>query len=534
MSPRTRSAIGAFLAVAAFSFALRAPVASLPFERDEGEYAYIAWRWLEGDVPYRDAFDQKPPGIFAVYALAFAIGGERPAAARWTAQGLLLVLLAALLALARRRGTPEAGVPAALFAAALAVDWTLLGNAVNTETLAIAPLGGAAWTAWLARAAPRGALGAVVATGALGGIALLMKPVVAPIVAFLLLTAVWGRRALGPLLAGGAVAALPALLAAAYFAAQGAFAPFFDATVLNNLVYAGGMPLSEYPRYFWGQLGDGFVAFAPLYAAAALAPLAGRGARGPSVGWIAGWLGVSLLAVSAGGFFRRHYLLLAVPPLALLAGLGVAGLARRIAPQRAAPWLAAGLALGGVAYTVAHSPWYYAPGDPEAKLVRIYGSNPFPEAVHLGAWLGAHSEPDDRVFVYGSEPQLLFYARRRSASRYIYVYPLNMPFGRPLERQREVLDALRADPPRYLVASFLRTSQLTQAGTPPALRQGLRELVASDYEIAAVVPFARDRSTRILEGKPARTMWRERPLWDGATPWAPFVVWERQHREGDG
>ena len=74
-APALRIAIIGWLLVAALACVLRAPVAALPFERDEGEYAYIAQRWLAGDVPYRDAFDQKPPGVFLFYAAAFAVGG---------------------------------------------------------------------------------------------------------------------------------------------------------------------------------------------------------------------------------------------------------------------------------------------------------------------------------------------------------------------------------------------------------------------------------------------------------------------------
>ena len=65
------------LVVAAIAFAaLRAPFLSLPLERDEGEYAYVAWRMLEGEVPYRDAFDQKPPGVFLAYLGAFSLLGR--------------------------------------------------------------------------------------------------------------------------------------------------------------------------------------------------------------------------------------------------------------------------------------------------------------------------------------------------------------------------------------------------------------------------------------------------------------------------
>ena len=49
---------------------------SIPFERDEGEYAYIAQQVLQGEVPYNDAFDQKPPGVFLIYTIAMLIFGQ--------------------------------------------------------------------------------------------------------------------------------------------------------------------------------------------------------------------------------------------------------------------------------------------------------------------------------------------------------------------------------------------------------------------------------------------------------------------------
>ena len=73
----TQRAVPALLVLAVVAFALvRVPYLSLPLERDEGEYAYLAQRMLAGEPPYRDAFDQKPPGVFAVYAGAFAVLGE--------------------------------------------------------------------------------------------------------------------------------------------------------------------------------------------------------------------------------------------------------------------------------------------------------------------------------------------------------------------------------------------------------------------------------------------------------------------------
>jgi 4-amino-4-deoxy-L-arabinose transferase-like glycosyltransferase len=547
---RNASFAAALAAVAALWLALRAPVADLPFERDEGEYAYVAQRWLAGELPYRDAFDQKPPGAFAFYALAFATLGESPAAVRWAAQLLGCLTLFGVGWLGRRLFAPEVGIAAAAAAGLLTADPSWLGNAVNTEVLAIAPLTAGALAA--RRAGGAGGAAMAFATGALGAAACLCKPVAAPIAAFELATAAAcaARAPAGGLLRGTQAALAAALGFAAvlapvgaYFARHGAFADFLDATLWFNLAYAGDTPLADYPAYFWAQFRGSLPALGPLYAAAAAAPLwATARARRPGdaapragrLAWTGAWLAVSFVAVSAGGYFRQHYYVLAAPPLALLAGAGLvaaARLARRAGAGDAwARWAAPLAAAAIVAHALARNAWYFAPGPAAAKLERLYGSNPFPESPPLGRWLAERSSPDQRIFVYGSEPQLLFYAGRRSATRYMFVYPLTMPLPAVAARQREALDALRADPPRFVVGVFNQASLLEQPGTPPDLERGLRALLEQDYELVAVVPYERTRSGRVVEGAAARALWRERPLWDGGALWAAFVVWERRAR----
>src|SRR5438128_2470887 len=80
--------------------ALRAPCAAIPLERDEGEYAYIAQRMLHGELPYRDAFDQKPPGVFLAYLVPVRIFGTSVVAIHvtayiWSALTALFVYLCA-------------------------------------------------------------------------------------------------------------------------------------------------------------------------------------------------------------------------------------------------------------------------------------------------------------------------------------------------------------------------------------------------------------------------------------------------------
>src|SRR5260221_8420815 len=46
------------------------------FGRDQGIYALVADVMLKGGMPYRDAWDFKPPGIFLTYAFAQGVFGK--------------------------------------------------------------------------------------------------------------------------------------------------------------------------------------------------------------------------------------------------------------------------------------------------------------------------------------------------------------------------------------------------------------------------------------------------------------------------
>jgi hypothetical protein len=44
-----------------------------PDPSDAQLFAYIGLKWIQGHVPYVDIWDHKPPGIFAVNAVAFLL-----------------------------------------------------------------------------------------------------------------------------------------------------------------------------------------------------------------------------------------------------------------------------------------------------------------------------------------------------------------------------------------------------------------------------------------------------------------------------
>ncbi len=62
-----------FLALAGALLLLRLPAVVQPMGADQGLYAYVGDRILAGELPYRDAWDQKPPAIHFTYAAMRAI-----------------------------------------------------------------------------------------------------------------------------------------------------------------------------------------------------------------------------------------------------------------------------------------------------------------------------------------------------------------------------------------------------------------------------------------------------------------------------
>jgi 4-amino-4-deoxy-L-arabinose transferase-like glycosyltransferase len=460
---RVGAGAAALLALVAIVFVLvRVPFVDLPLERDEGDYAYVAWRMLEGEVPYRDVFDQKPPGIYVVYAALLGLGARSEVALH-----LLLYLWTAACAVALHRLLRElAGEPAAAFAALafalLATDPRLTATAANTESFMLLPILASWGAVWRARGDARGAIW--LACGAWIAAACWLKPVAATSG---LLSAAWivvaglsaarrplalelGRR-IGLVALGGALLSAPFLLA---LAAAGALGPFLDIVVVHNLAYSTDVPLALGIAQLEGTLRH----LAPSHAIFWLLALAGLLAAGEAPLRVRLFFGTQLVAAFLGAcvglHFRPHYLVQLLPALCALAGLGLAAASRRLHAMLPAlrPQLAQlGLAAIPIACFVAADAGFLFAGSPHERSRRIYALNPFAESERIALHLALTSGPDESVFVVGSEPQIPFLAGRRSATRYILFYPLTGPYPDALERQREAMREVARARPLFVV-----------------------------------------------------------------------------------
>ncbi len=476
---------------------IRLRLLTVPLERDEGEYAYMGQLILRGEVPYLAAHNMKLPGVYYAYAGIMALLGETDVAIRLGLLAINLLAIVLVYLLGRRLLDATAGLVAAATYAVLSVSPAVLGFTANTEHFVVLPmLGGVLLLA--APGAPRPP-GSVLAAGLLLGLAFVMKQPGGLFVAFGGLVVVLGaraswRRMVGEALVFSLAAAMPYALVCLAMWRAGAFAPFWFWTVTYAHEYVTMIPLG--------------VGLAELRAEIVRIPgstlalwlLAGVGVTTPwwdqrarrAASFLGLFTGCSFLAVCPGLRFTAHYFILLLPAVALLAGAAMSALARRAGVPAV---LAVALPVAAVGLTLVQNARVLLALPPAAVSRAVYGGNPFPEAVEIGRVLATRARPDDRIGVIGSEPQLYFYAGRRAATSFIYMYPLMEPHPFAEQMQREMIAQLERERPRFLVLVNVHTSWSRRPDSSLLLMTWAERTVSEHYQPIGVAEIVPDRET---------------------------------------
>ncbi|HSY43563.1 MAG TPA: hypothetical protein VK811_06595, partial [Candidatus Acidoferrum sp.] len=81
----------------------------------------------------------------------------------------------------------------------------------------------------------------------------------------------------------------------------------------------------------------------------------------------------------------------------------------------------------------------------------IYPENHFAEKQVLAERLAQVTKPDDKVFIFGADTEILFYAQRVSATRYIFLFPLYGPYSDAKEKQIAVANEIVRNAPAVVL-----------------------------------------------------------------------------------
>jgi hypothetical protein len=482
------------------------------YGRDQGIYAMVGRAILAGKMPYRDAWDFKPPGVFVVYALSRAVLGGGQAGIRVVEAAGLVGTLCAMVRIAERWWGDRrigwiAGVITVLVHAQLdfwhtAQPESFGGMLTIFALLAMGPL--------LTEGvfATRPATRRLLAAGALLGAAGLLKPPLAGagavIAAALSLRALREHRLAHPVHDGGspgkpgsapkppgasplapaslraalrpvvpivAGGAAPIALCALWFAAKGALREMYDVLFVFTPHYT---KLSWVGENLPGMTYWGFTEWLCTYCSVATVgvllalgfPRAPR--ERPGFALIAAIIAVHIVGViMQGKFFPYHYG--ATWPLtALLAGLGYvrlwAPLARRGLPG--ALVFFAGFAFVAFFRTATKDVegsfllrcrqriaiFTTSPRDVLAmdRLASVADVNAAANRA-VAAFLRERVPADRAVFVWGFEPVIYDLADRTPATRYLYDVPQRVAWAKEKERAALMRDLAASRPAAIVV-----------------------------------------------------------------------------------
>lgn len=467
-SARVRSAVVAVLGLLIFFGVLipLSPVVEKVPGRDSGTYLYMGQMILEGGVPYRDGWDQKPPLVYLINALGLWLGSG----SWWGVWLLELVSLIVAATLGFRMLQRAFGVSPALFASTawLVSLGSLLDGGNLTEEYALAcqftTLGLFAVSESRHRYGWRG-----VAIGLLTAVAFCLRQNLIgtglSVILYIVLTRLSSHR-FGQLIAElvsiliGATAGLAVV--GAYLATHGVIADFWDQVFRYNLFYADVSPMSRIRALFEGlrimaQSGIALIAIASWLMSLWYLIISGR--------WderVRSLIGVFLIGVpvefmlaTIAGNVYPHYLIAWLPICSVGIGLFAYSMWNgRIAPARVD-------VKGSHALTL-NSGWPLAlllamSVLPTARtLYHIGVSHQSNASSQVVEYLRAATSDQDLVLMWGAEPSVNFLSHRRSPTRFFSQDPLYNPRYHTPVMIAEFFSDLKLKRPSFIIDASAR------------------------------------------------------------------------------
>ena len=495
---------------------VRIRLLSVPLERDEGEFAYMGQLLLKGIPSFTDAYTMKLPGVSFAYAIFMLLFGQTAAAIRI---GLLIVngiCIFQVYLLTKRLFDRNSALVSCASYAALSLSESVLGFCAHATHFVV--LFALAGFLLLLRSLDRGKISLLFISGLCFGLAFTMKQHAALFIIFAFLFLAWrnwknlvfGRKRL---VAGNFLFLLgiiiPYALLALWMAQTGVFDTFWFWTVQYAREYATGPTLLQGVDTFTHAIHNIAIAQPLLWLLAVSGGvlLCTKYNRSSDRSFVFGFLLFSFLAICPGLVFRRHYFVMLLPAVSVLIGAAVNS-ARFVhassPPQAYRQFIAFFVLAAAISFGFFHERQYLFTYTPQQVSRATYGTNPFPEAPQIARYLKDHTAPGDRIAVLGSEPEILFYADRLSATGYIYMYGLmeNQPYAEQMQMQ--MIREIERSRPKYVVVVNVGVSWLVRSSSKRTVFDWGEKYLRNLYDLVGMIDIIAPYPTRYLWGKEAK------------------------------
>ncbi|BDS12615.1 ArnT family glycosyltransferase [Aureispira anguillae] len=461
-------------ALVLFVLLVRFNLLSVPFERDEGGFAYMAYQMLEGKTLYSEIYEIKPPLLYLLYALFISVFGH---SIEGIHMGLLVFDVAYILllfAFARYFFDKTIAVTATFAFAILSLSPNLLGFAAHATHFCI--LFGLIGLFTLIRAIDNKRRIGFFWAGLACGLAFLVKQQAIHFMLFAGFYVIfeffrqrpinWKEWFLSEvLLVIGSI--LPYLLVVLYMFINGRFDDFWFYTFTWPSEFATSSETGASYEIFKIQINRVLAQQEWLWYLA-LGGIVSMFLVKIEQKWRIFTLLFTLFmtfALATGFHFYQHYFVILIPAIALLNGMFVQNTGLFINNLLKVKW---GVAIPLVLFIFAwtqiirfDSDYFFSPN--QDKILRnAYGTNPFPESKILGDFIKKYTQPEDEIVIACSEPQIGFYAERKSVTGHAFCYPLVDNGSYMKQLQDEFINDIETKKPRISVYTWMSTSWLNR------------------------------------------------------------------------
>lgn len=476
-----------------------------PLERDEGEYAYIGQLLLKGEAPYGATGNHKFPGAYLAYAAMMALFGQSASGIHIGFLGVNLACTALLFFLGRRLGGNAAGLAAAAAWAVMSVSPGVLGNAGHLTHLIMLCVLAGLLLVW--RGIELESRWRVAAAGVCLGMSVVVRQTSLVFVAFGLVFLWMTMRARESAKANAASetvmfiagSTFPILAMALWLWFAGVLPEFWRWTFLEAAAYGSQVSLRQGLHQFLGATPKAIGWGCLIWIGAGVGLAIAISKRSRRDWFIIGFLLAGFIAVLPGFYFRGHYYVQLLPAVALLFGIAVARASSMSGLWR---YSAVAGALVALVLPLLGRSNYFLAATPVALAREVYGPNPFPEAIEVARYIEANSTPDEPVAVLGSEPEIFFYSRRRSATSLIYSYPLMERHQYAHDMQETMAREIEHKRPKFIVFVNVPTSWSIRDGSDRFIFNWAAAFLSRSYKLDGVADIVAGGSQYVW-GAPA-------------------------------
>lgn len=498
---------------------VRLRLLSMPLDRDEGCWAYGGWLLLTGNPPYSYFYEVKMPGIYFLYALIMAIFGQTIEGIR---TGILITILVNMFLVyklsLKLSNDLDKGLLASSFYGILTLDYGTLSLSGYSShfvlTFVMLSL------IFLLDAIEKQKIVLFFVSGLFAGIAFLVKqPAVFFILFFILYIFLIGimkntKKTIINTTAFIFGALIIFLTVCFIMKVYGVFDRFWFMTVVYAFKHAGTVPINKIFKNFIFFLNITSIFFKTIlffiliYIFLILFFLKELDKKLFYLILI-----LSCIAFSSSGFyFRQHYFIVFFLPLSFIFVEQSFNLSNGKVILSKKTINLFFIFILTLLITTQYGILFKFNAIQVSRI--LFTKNPFPESIEIAKFIEKNTNPDDKIAILGSESQILFYARRKSATGYtsfIHLFDKNEIADK---FQVDAIKEIETAHPKYFIFVNIGSSWLIHSNSSKRILNWFQnKIIRKELELEGIIDIISPDKTVYVWGKEAEKYKIMTPYW---------------------